>query len=83
MFVMILLGNHRNRESSMNKNKFTHFDFRNHNSGNIDLVTLNIDNRPVASAELGRHFERLAVRVLDIFEAHPFSNAPGSGPTQS
>jgi len=46
-------------------------------------LTLNIDNRPVASAELGRHFERLAVRVLDIFEAHPFSNAPGSGPTQS
>lgn len=46
-------------------------------------LTLNIDDRPVASAELGRHFERLAVRVLDIFEAHPYKSAPGTGPTDS
>lgn len=33
-------------------------------------LTLSVGDRPVAHAELGRNYERLAVRILDIIPAH-------------
>jgi len=46
-------------------------------------LTLSVDSRPVASAELGRNYERLAVRVLELFKHEPGGEAPISSPTES
>jgi flagellar motor switch protein FliM len=46
-------------------------------------VTLNVEDRAIASAELGRNYERLAVRVTEIFEAHPEVDLSANHPTES
>lgn len=46
-------------------------------------LSLSVDDRPVASAELGRNYERLAVRILEVFENQPDGEQPLNSPTES
>jgi len=46
-------------------------------------LTLSVDDQPVAKAEMGRNYERLAIRVLEILDLPPEAHAPGMSPTES